>query len=323
MSMQVVHFTDAEGGSAWGVVDGDQVVRLAEPFAGHRALLTHGAAALAAAAAGQGERLPLAGLGLLSPITRPTRLLCLGLNYAEHREETGQPAAKPAEMLFFPKAEDALAPPSGDIVRPAGVALLDYEIELALVLRRPIARGAVVTDETLGDHVAGIVLCNDVSARDDQFCSPFMQWVASKSHPGFCPTGPVLHLLAADAIGVIDNLDLECRLNGAVVQSINTRHFIFRPSEALTRLARFYSLEVGDCILTGTPGGVQMQIGAETRRILTEHFFDDAARRAAFVVDQLGRSRYLQHGDLLELSIRSPDGRVNLGTQRSRIVEGG
>src|SRR5882757_3055623 len=111
---------------------------------------------------------------LLSPVTPDAQLICQGLNYRDHAAEAGHHVRK--QNLFFTKASSSLSGPYDDIRRPEGVELLDYEIEIGIVLRRNIRGPVTITDGTVGDFVAGIVLCNDVSARDTMFGASFFQW---------------------------------------------------------------------------------------------------------------------------------------------------
>jgi hypothetical protein len=129
---------------------------------------------------------------LLSPVTTDAQIFAQGLNYVAHASEAQHANRK--SNLIFTKASSALTGPYGDVVRPSEVQLLDYEVEFGLVLRKDLAEGQEVTDITIGDAVAGVVLCNDVSTRDTMFGASFMQWYRGKSYRTFCPTGPVLWL---------------------------------------------------------------------------------------------------------------------------------
>jgi len=134
-----------------------------------------------------GPALRVSAAQLLSPVTADAQLICQGLNYRDHAAEAGHHVRK--QNLFFTKASSSLSGPYDDIRRPEGVELLDYEIEIGIVLRRNIRAPATVTDGTVGDFVAGIVLCNDVSARDTMFGASFFQWVSGQELSDLLPRG--------------------------------------------------------------------------------------------------------------------------------------
>jgi 2-keto-4-pentenoate hydratase/2-oxohepta-3-ene-1,7-dioic acid hydratase in catechol pathway len=203
----------------------------------------------------RGIRVPLIARDLLSPITANSTLLCQGLNYWAHAAEAGHRERK--QNLLFAKASSSLSGPYDDIVRPAGVELLDYEVEVGIVLRKDLTAGTVVDDDNIGSYVAGVVLCNDVSARDVMFGATFLQWFQGKSYRTFCPTGPVLYLLDEPEVAkTVANLEISLTYKEAVRQSANTSQLIYKPAETLTHVATIMDLRRGDVILTGTPGGV-------------------------------------------------------------------
>lgn len=273
------------------------------------------------------QPLQMADVHICAPIDADARLYCQGLNYAEHAAEAGAGGAHPplthesAESLIFGKDSGALCGPHDAIVRPPGVRLLDYEIELGLILRVDMPAPTIVTRETLGQFVAGLVICNDISARDVMFGATFLQWFQGKSYRTFCPAGPVLHLIAPSEAEAIFNLDLELSWNGEVRQRANTRDFVCPPHVALTHLSRHAPLRAGDCLLTGTPGGVIAQSSPEAGAAVLQNMFNDHARREAFTHAQLARTRFLEPGDVLEAGIRSSDGVIDLGRQRTPITD--
>jgi len=150
-----------------------------------------------------------------------------------------------------------LTGPYSPIVRPTDVELLDYEVEIGLVLRTELTADAHVSNENIGHYVAGVVLCNDVSARDTMFGASFLQWFHGKSFRGFCPCGPVLILLDRDeVVPTLANLRIELSVNGEQRQAADTSQLIFPPGQTLTELSAWLDLKPGDLLLTGTPGGV-------------------------------------------------------------------
>src|SRR5882757_6839512 len=191
------------------------------------------------------ESVSLKAAALLSPVTNDATLVCQGLNYVSHAAEARHHERK--QNLFFAKASSSLTGPFSNIERPRDVQLLDYEVEFAVVLRATLGRGINVDDENLGDYAAGVVLCNDVSARDTMFGASFLQWYQGKSYRTFCPAGPVLYLLEkTEAINVLANLEINLWVNGEVRQSASSSQLIFKPAETLTQLARIVDLKAGD-----------------------------------------------------------------------------
>lgn len=251
----------------------------------------------------------------LSPVTGPCQIVCQGKNYAEHILETGiRPEDKDYNLLFA-KAASSLAPPSGSVIRPAHVRLLDYELELGLVIGREIRGPIDVTEENLSTYAAGIVMANDVSARDIQV--PQGQWFKGKSYRTFCPVGPVLHLFSpGERLG---SLEMELAVNGNIRQKTNTDQMIYRPHETLSEVSRLMDLDPGDLILTGTPGGVAMKVPSARKRSFFGLFFSEKKMMRLFIEGQSKSPKYLRDGDALESWIRSGDGRVDLGKQRLRI----
>lgn len=215
-------------------------------------LLRGGSTALAEAravdaAAPKSARLPLTSVRLLSPLPRPTKVLCVGLNYRDHAEETGQPI--PKVPIFFTKAPTSVIGAQAPIVLPIDSEQVDYEAELAIVIG---ARCRRADPAKARDAVAGYTIMNDVSARDWQFRTS--QWFIGKTFDTFAPMGPAL--VTADEVGDPHVLDVSLRLNGNVMQRSNTRHLIFGVTDLVVELSRVMTLEPGDVIATGTPGGV-------------------------------------------------------------------
>ncbi|MCB4861521.1 fumarylacetoacetate hydrolase family protein [Sphingobium fuliginis ATCC 27551] len=266
-----------------------------------------------------GEAVRFAASALLSPVTPDATLICQGLNYDEHAAEAGHHVRK--ENLLFAKASSSLCGAYADIVRPKGVELLDYEVEVGIVLRRPLEAGTTVTAGNLGSYLAGVVLCNDVSARDTMFGASFMQWFQGKSYRTFCPAGPVFYLLEPEEVAAtVDNLELSLTYDGKVRQSANTGQLIYKPAETLTQIAAIMDLKPGDMVLTGTPGGVIAQGTPGLIELLKTNLLNDAARRDGMRVEMKTLGRFLQPGDELNLTLRDGVSGMSLGGQRSRIT---
>lgn len=179
----------------------------------------------------------------------PKKILCVGLNYAEHAREFGDPL--PGEPVIFNKAPSALNYCGGDICIPKVSNRVDYEGELVVVIGKTCRNASI---ENAMDYVAGYCCGNDVSARDWQKDKPAGQWFLGKSFDSFAVVGP--YMVTPDEVGDPNNLHIETRLNGEVVQSSNTNCFIFKIEYLISYLSQVMTLSIGDLIYTGTPNGV-------------------------------------------------------------------
>jgi 2-keto-4-pentenoate hydratase/2-oxohepta-3-ene-1,7-dioic acid hydratase in catechol pathway len=188
----------------------------------------------------------LAGLALDPPVPKPRMIWAIGLNYRDHIEEQG--AETPTVPTVFAKSPRSLIGHEAPIVIPPVVTRPDYEGELAFVIGR---RCRDVAEADALDVVAGVTCAHDVSARDHQRATT--QWTWSKSFDTFCPLGPVLVTL--DELPSLD-LAIETRINGEVVQASNTKEMVFSIARLVAHLSQGVTLDAGDVVLTGTPGGV-------------------------------------------------------------------
>ena len=181
------------------------------------------------------------------PFARPSKIVCVGLNYRDHASESK--LELPSAPLLFAKWPNALVGPGAPIVLPRQATETDYEAELGVV----IGRGGreIPVDDAL-DHVAGYVCANDVSSRDVQFADG--QWTRGKSFDTFCPVGP--ELVPADRIADPQALRIRCLLNGEALQDATTADMIFSVAEVIAYVSDGIELLPGDLILTGTPPGV-------------------------------------------------------------------
>jgi acylpyruvate hydrolase len=211
------------------------------------------------AAALDPERLiPLQQIELLAPVPDPQKIICIGLNYRDHAEESGQEI--PTAPMWFAKFANSLSGSGQQIVLPAAHAeYVDYEAELALVIGRT-ARN--VSEQDALTYIAGAMPFNDVTARDLQFQNPL--WTSGKAIDTFAPCGPALVTL--DEIGELESLGLRTRIDGELVQEGTTANLIFGPAELVAWLSRTITLLPGDIIATGTPAGV----GASKGRFLRD-----------------------------------------------------
>jgi len=182
-----------------------------------------------------------------APVPRPGKLVCIGLNYRDHAEESG--LAVPKTPVIFSKFSSCVIAPGEPIIIPPASERVDYEAELAVVIGRRATR---VKADRAYDHVLGYTVFNDVSARDFQFGDG--QWQRGKSCDTFAPMGPTI--VTADEIPDPHTLRISLRLNGAVMQDSNTSQLIFGIPELIEFITASTTLEPGDVIATGTPAGV-------------------------------------------------------------------
>lgn len=301
----------------WGVLAGGVISPLDGTYARTADLIERGEPDWRSAAAKPG-RLALTDVEPLSPVTTPCRVMCQGANYRQHAIESGMNPDERAFNLFFDKTDATVTGPEAAVVRPAHVSLLDYEIELALVMRQEVDRPTTITPETLHEYVFGVTIANDLSARDVQL--PQGQFLKGKSYRGFCPTGPVLAVLEPDDIPLLDDLDLRLEVNGEPRQRDNTANMLYRPAETLTELTEFCNLSPGDLLLTGTPHGcVATSPPPLVRRLATALLPEDKLWASFIKMNE--RKPYLRPGDVVNASIRSADGTLDLGVQRTTITE--
>lgn len=218
---------------------------------------------------------------LAPPLARPQAITCIGMNYAAHAAESG--AAPPTVPIIFYKHPGSIVGPEDDVVIPPGAEAVDWEVELAIVMKRTPPR-LDSADEAMS-YIAGYTISNDVSERDWQIKDSGGQWSKGKSALTFNPIGP--WLVPADEVDA-GNLRLRSWVNGEARQDSSTADLIFPVGEIVAHLSRYVHLAPGDVINTGTPQGVALS----------------------------GRFPYLQAGDVMELEIEG------LGRQRQRLVAG-
>lgn len=234
---------ERDGKSAWGVLKGDLVRTLSDaPYNGIRY---------------DGGSLSLSACRLLAPC-EPTKIICIGKNYYDHAVEMGE--GVPAHPLLFMKGPNALNAHEGEIHAPSFVERLDYEGELAFVVKR---RAKGVKPECFADYVLGYTCFNDVTARDIQKGDG--QWTRGKAMDGFAPLGP---LITDEVDG--GNLAIETRLNGKTVQSSRTSLLMNGLSELLAFITASMTLEPGDVVATGTPSGIGPMQGGDTVEVEIE-----------------------------------------------------
>lgn len=202
------------------------------------------------------------------PIARPSKIVCVGLNYAKHAKESGMQL--PKEPVLFFKSTSAICGPNDDVIIPKNSVKTDWEVELAVVIGK---KASYVSEAQAMDYVVGYTIHNDVSEREFQL-EREGQWVKGKSNDTFAPLGP--WLLTADEIDDTNNLNLWLKLNGETMQNSNTSDMVFKIPKLISYISQFMTLLPGDVISTGTPFGVGLGLDPQ---------------------------RYLAAGDVMELGI--------------------
>jgi 2-keto-4-pentenoate hydratase/2-oxohepta-3-ene-1,7-dioic acid hydratase in catechol pathway len=273
-------------------------------------------AAIDTAAGSAAPTVPLDSLDLVSPVTAPCRVVAQMTNFASHVKDAGMnPATVP--LTFFRKASGSINGPNDDIVKPAHVRFMDYEVEIGLVIGRELPVGTTLTEADLGDYIAGLVVTNDVSARDIQL--PKTQFYEAKSYPTFTPVGPHLVLLDADELRRFADLRLQLRVNGEVRQNSTVAgDMLYLPLRALQELTRFQRLDVGDLLLTGTPAGTALSAPPKPVEMIGS-LLPPALKWKAFFKSQGKNTKYLHDGDVVEAGVATDDKAIDLGTQRSVV----
>lgn len=317
MPIRVIRY-EHRGNVRWGLVRDSEVHPIDADLPTTEALVRHAASNDLASVSG--SSLALSEVGILSPVTRNQQLVCLGANYRSHMIESGIDPDQKSFNMVFRKASSAIVPASSDIVRPPGVELLDYEVELGLVVKRDVRGPVSVTDTNLNEWVAGVTIINDVSARDIQI--PQMQFYKGKSYRTFAPTGPYLCLLSDSEMHYLSDLRLALHVNGEIRQSAPTSELVHSPADTLTELSGVQDLHPGDLIATGTPSGCALRIPPPAVQRLSS-MLPEATRWKLFRRMQAKRPQYLKPGDLVESRIASPDGVIDLGVQRNRVSAAG
>jgi 2-keto-4-pentenoate hydratase/2-oxohepta-3-ene-1,7-dioic acid hydratase in catechol pathway len=249
--LKIASFQLKDGRVRVGVVEGDRITDVTEA-AGGRVL------GVAPGMQGSGS-FPLAEVKLLAPVERTARIFGIGLNYAEHAEESKMKTQ--AVPTVFLKLGSSLAGNGDEVILPRESTQVDYEAELAVVIGRP---GRRIAEKDWEEHVFGYTILNDVSARDVQLATS--QWTLGKSFPTFTPVGP--WIVTADELKDPHQLGIRLAIGAETLQDSNTRHLIFRVPELIAYLSSVVELEAGDVISTGTPAGVGL--GREPKRWLKD-----------------------------------------------------
>ncbi len=315
MAMHIVRFQSAAG-PRWGVARDERVATLDGDWSTTGAFLTAGGPA-AAASATDFDR-ALADLELLSPVTADGRVICQGVNYRSHRAESGlDPEGQTFNMLFT-KASSCLTSGRRPIRKPSHVQLLDYEVELGLVIGAPVDEPRTFEAADLGDVVAGLTIFDDVSARDVQL--PQMQFYKGKSYRTFGPCGPFLVLVDGAELARWPELRLTLDVDGERRQDALASDMVYGPAQTLTELSGLMDLRPGDLIATGTPGGCAMRAPSALVQKIGA-LLPEATKWRIFLKKQARSDRYLRAGQTVTARIATDDGQLDLGQQITPVVD--
>jgi 2-keto-4-pentenoate hydratase/2-oxohepta-3-ene-1,7-dioic acid hydratase in catechol pathway len=321
MAIKLIRFlpnqSPRHGIPKWGVVFGDMVAPLPEEYATTADVLQGGLDAARKLTVAQAS-IDLVGVRVLPPVTPNQQFICQGVNYESHVRESGLDPRNFPFNTIFTKAPSCISGAYDNVVRPAHVRLLDYEIELGLVLGRDLVPGEVITEERLHEVLAGVTIVNDVSARDVQL--PQGQFYKGKSYRTFGPVGPVLLLLEPQEWRRWRELKMVLEVNGTVRQQAYCGEMLFKPHQTLTELASMHDLQTGDLIATGTPAGCAAKAPGKLVMFILKHFMSDAGKWKAFIAKATKNPLYLQPDDVMTLSIRTDDGTLDLGRQQTKVV---
>ncbi|MDN3922915.1 fumarylacetoacetate hydrolase family protein [Roseateles violae] len=301
----------------WGVLFGRRIAPLASGALSTGELLQSCWAPIWAAEAASAT-LPIDEVELLAPVTDRQQFICQGVNYRSHIAESGLRVEHFPFNTIFTKAPSCITAADAPVVRPAHVQLLDYEIELGLVLRRSLPAGTRVGPDDLPQWLAGVTIVNDLSARDVQL--PQGQFYKGKSYRGFGPVGPGLVLLTPQEWARWPELHMRLSVNGQPRQDAYCADMIHGPAATLSELAAMHDLHAGDLIATGTPAGCAARAPGKLVMFVLKHLLSEAGKWRAFIGKGASNPAYLRPGDRIQASIRTDDGLIDLGEQTTRIT---
>ena len=248
--MKLATFKAADGLERTGIVVGDGIVELTDLAPTMIALITNWDALKSKVAEREADEAPhykLKDIHLCAPVPRPQKVMAIGLNYADHIAESG--AATPEKQIWFAKLGNAVNGPNDPIQMPKVSKAIDWEAEMVFVIGK---RCRHVTTERAPDVIFGYACGNDISVRDWQFHTA--QWLVGKSFDTHAPIGP--WIVTADEIGDPHALGIRCKVNGEIKQNSNTKNLVFNCFDQIAYLSQAMTLEPGDMVFTGTPGGV-------------------------------------------------------------------
>lgn len=316
MSCTLLRYTHNDSPD-WGVLFGERIAPLQVGVISTGQLLEQHWERIWATGADQ-ALLDRKAVQILAPVTGEQQFICQGINYRSHIRESGMKQSDVPFNTLFTKAPSCITAADAAVVRPRHVQLLDYEIELGLVMRRALPAKTVVDPARLGDWLAGVTIVNDLSARDVQL--PQAQFYKGKSYRGFGPVGPVLVLLTAQEWRRWPELHMRLSVNGQTRQDAYCGDMVHAPAATLTELADLHDVHAGDLIATGTPAGCAARAPGKLALFVLKHLVSEATKWRLFIGKGLKNPAYLRPGDRLSLTIRTDDGAIDLGEQTTRIA---
>jgi len=301
--------------SLWGIKQGETVLPFIEQPSSLQKLIENQSRFLAKNNLNT-EEIQINKVEVLAPVSSPIRIVCQGLNYASHRIESSLKENSNGNVLFA-KDESSILGANGSIMRPKDCECLDYEVELGLMIKKDIIKPTIISEDNLHEYIAGLVLANDMSPRDLQYKDDYAQWYKAKSCRTMLPLGPVLYLLEKEDFQHLYNLNIKLWVNDELRQNASTNQMIFKPSETLSEISTFMNLNVGDLLLTGTPGGVVVKAPSKFIQGIATWLLSNEKKVAAF---RKKKNDYLKDGDVIKTHISSPNGAIDLGFQSNTII---
>lgn len=316
MAINVVRFQKNQEIS-WGILAGDHIAPIEGSYATTRSFMLEGAARARSMDVDPTVGLKRSEVEILCPVTRDRQFICQAINYHSHLRESRMDAKSSPFNIFFRKASSCMVHGDSDVVSPAHVEFLDYEVELGLVLSCDVSGPIQVSNDNLHEYVGALVIVNDISARDIQL--PEMQFYKGKSYRTFGPIGPHLTLVDRDDLQRFEQLRLQLSVNGEPRQNSLTTDMVHRPPSTLTELSGLQDWEAGDLIATGTPGGVAMQAPPTPIKMIAQAV--SPLRRQGMLRGVAKKNpRRLKIGDRIEATIGTDDDSIQLGTQHNTII---
>lgn len=320
MAIKLFRYRPAKSPNAearWGVDFGGRIAPLDGDYATTADIVLKAREVAQGLTAAQAS-IDLRDVHVLPPVTSNQQFICQGINYESHVRESGLDPSNFPFNTIFTKAPSCISGPYDDVVRPSHVKLLDYEIELGLILGRDLVPGEVIAEDKLHEVLAGVTIVNDVSARDVQL--PQGQFYKGKSYRTFGPVGPPLVLLEPEEWRRWSELKMTLAVNGVVRQQAYCGEMLFKPHQTLTELASMHDMHAGDLVATGTPAGCAAKAPGKLAMFILRHFMSDAGKWKAFIANATRNPLYLKPDDVMTLSVRTDDGAIDLGQQQTRVV---
>lgn len=316
MGTYITHYSWDADADIWGILEVDQIHPLHNDFASLKELLVAGRGEIQKLSENHPEQgLPLDSVDLISPIAGASRLICVGNNFLETDPETGKQSKPPKEIMFYRKDESSLQGAKEMIPRPAQSRLLDYGVEVGLIIGKSIHSPITIDEAELEKYVAGIVMLNDLHPRDHSLRAPGHQWFQGNSYRGMSPAGPFIYLFDEGEAEHLHNLDLKLWVDDDLRQNANTKDWALKPADVISRISQVINLDVGDIILMGTPDGSAARPVSSTAKKIGGLFLSENTQAKLIIDKAASNPHYLKTGQIVKCTIASPNGKIDLGTQ--------